>query len=70
MIIRRDEDTVWGDEKGFMWSWWLFDRYTTLQMKGPRTTEEDTEIDMIVEASKNGRKALEEVENKLRALHP
>ena len=70
MTIRRDEETVMGDEQGFMWSWWLFDRFSTLQMKATRTPEEDAEIDIIVEASKNGRKALEEVENKLRALHP
>ncbi len=66
MIIRRDEETVMGDEQGFMWSWWLFDRFSTLQMKDSRTSEEDAEIDMIVEASKKGRKALKEIEQFLK----
>ena len=63
---RRDKEIVWGDELGFMWSWWLFNRFETLQMKESRTTEEDAEIDMIVAASKKGRKALEEIEDFLK----
>ena len=57
MTIRRDEETVMGDEQGFMWSWWLFDRFSSLQMKATRTPEEDAEIDMIVEASKKRTKS-------------
>ena len=66
MVIRRDEEEVWGDKQGFMWSWWLFDRYMTLQMKDPRTQEEDAEIDIIIDASKKGLKALQEIEEKLK----
>lgn len=63
---RRHKEIVWDDELGFMWSWWLFNRYETLHMKESRTPEEEAEIDMIVEASKKGRKALEEIEDFLK----
>ncbi len=63
---RRDANPVWGDEKGFMWSQWLLTRYSELNGIDERTEEQNEEIDMIYYASFKGRKALEEVERKLK----
>ena len=65
--FRYDEDPVWHDEKGFMWSDWLYDKYCELNDIENRTPEQNAEIDLIYNASKKGRKALEEVERKLKA---
>ncbi|MBO4732182.1 MAG: hypothetical protein J5597_05185 [Spirochaetaceae bacterium] len=63
---RYDEDPPWGDEKGFMWSPWLLHRYFELNDIDDRTESQNEEIDMIYNAAKQGRSALEAVEKKLR----
>lgn len=63
---RYDEDPPWGDEDGFMWSDWLFNRYSVLNSADNRTESQKAEIDMIYDAAFKGRKALEKVELKLK----
>lgn len=63
---RYDSDPPWGDKNGFMWSMWLLHRYSELNGIDDRTESQNAEIDMIREAAFKGRKALAEVERKLK----
>ena len=63
---RYDKDPIWYDEKGFMWSDWLYERYCELNTIENKTLEQNIEIDMIFNASKKGRQALKNVEEKIK----
>ncbi len=64
--FRYDNDPVWHDEKGFMWSDWLYNKYCELNDIENRTSQQNIEIDMIYNASLKGREALKEIEKLLR----
>ena len=60
--FKYDEDPVWHDEKGFMWSDWLYQKYCKLNELENRTPEQDRQIDLMYEASFKGRDELKKVE--------
>lgn len=64
--FRYDDDPVWRDKEGVMWSDWLYEKYCELNELEERTKEQDEEIDLLYNASKKGRKELAEVEKKLK----
>lgn len=66
MNFKYDEDPPFYDEKGYMWSKWLLERYLLLNASENRTESQNKEIDMIYNSAIQGRKALEEIEKKLK----
>ena len=62
MNFRYDLDPKFYDKDGYMWSEWLFRLYITLNSKEDRTESDNEKIDMIYNASFEGRNALEKVE--------
>lgn len=66
MNFRYDLDPQFYDEQGYMWSEWMFRHFIALNEVENRTEAQNKEIDMIFEAARNGRVALNELENKLK----
>lgn len=63
---RYDSDPKFYDKDGLKCSMWLFEYYHNLNGTDDRTELQNNHLDLIFEAARNGRDALNEVENKLK----
>ena len=62
MFRYGDNDPLFDDGKGNMWSEWLLLLYLKLNLLDSRTKEQNNDIDLMYNASFQGRNKLNEVE--------
>lgn len=66
MNFRYDRDPVFYDEKGYMWTEWMFRHFIALNEIERRNDAQNKEIDLIFDAASKGRKALSKLEEDLK----